>query len=79
MFEYDKEVLEIKVALKRLMSKNYEQFIVALMLVENGEGGLTIDDAVERYETWIESSGWSYLLNEVLSGEIEIDKEKDGE
>lgn len=79
MFEYDKEVLETKVALKKLMSKNYEQFIVALMLVENGEGGLTIDDAVERYETWIENSGWSCLLNEVLSGEIEIDKETDGE
>ena len=66
MFEFDKEVLETKVALQKLMAKSYEQFVVALIL--NEDESLTIDDALERYETWIESQ-LSYLLNDILSGE----------
>jgi hypothetical protein len=76
MFDYDKEVLETKAVIEDLMLKSYERFILALMLIESGEGKLSIDDASDRFETWINNTGYPYLLNEILSGEVEVEEEE---
>ena len=77
MFEYDKEVLETKVELKKLREKSYEKFVVALMLME--DDNLTIDDAADRYDAWINISAFPNLLNAMLSGEWGLEDEEEDE